>query len=226
MAVLQRVGFYDSYMARNRRGMVPLSAKLWAYPLWRSVGRWGSADTVAEDVAWWVRCYDDADLAELDRYSQFAYLAIAFAEFRTLIHYRLRSAPLALRRVLKTLYRVDPTLILGADRIGPGFFIQHGFATIVEAESIGSHCWINQQVTIGYNFGSDVVGRPTLGDRVRVHAGAIVIGPITLQDDVIVGANATVVHDVGEGQTVVGPAATVLNGRRQDGDTPNCASFT
>jgi serine O-acetyltransferase len=218
--MLQRVGFYDSYMARNRRGMVPPSAKLWVYPLWRSVRRWGSADTVADDVAWWVRCYDEAELLELDRYSQFAYLAIAFAEFRTLVHYRLRSAPLVPRRVLQALYRPDPTLILGANRIGPGLFIQHGFATIVEAESIGSHCWINQQVTIGYNFGSAVVGRPTLGDRVRVHAGAIVIGPITLHDDVIVGANATVVHDVEQGRTVVGPVATVLDRRSEDGEAP------
>jgi serine O-acetyltransferase len=212
---------YDSYMTRSRRGMVPRSARGWAYPLWWSVRQWGSADAVAEDVDWWVRCYDDAELLELDQYSQFTYLATAFAEFRTLIHYRLREAPVALRRLLQALYRPEPTLTLGADRIGPGLFIQHGFATIVEAESIGSHCWINQQVTIGYNFGSDTVGRPTLGDRVRVHAGAVVIGPITLHDDVIVGANATVVHDVGPGETVVGPVATVLNRRRDDGGAQN-----
>lgn len=203
-------------MARYRRTILPPFAKLWAYPLWRTVTRSESRDAVAEDIDWWLRCYDDPELFGLDQYSQFTYLALSFAEFRTLIHYRLRSAPFALRRLLQTLYRPEPTLTLGVDRIGPGLFIQHGFATIVEAESIGSHCWINQQVTIGYNFGSGVTGKPTLGDRVRVHAGAVVMGPITLHDGAIVGANATVVHDVGAGEVVVGPAATILNRRNKD----------
>ena len=119
------------------------------------------------------------------------------------------SAPLALRLLLRAMYRPAATLTLNADRIGPGLFIQHGVATIVTAESIGSHCWINQQVTIGHN----ATGRPTLGDRVRVGAGAVVIGPITLHDGATVGANATVIHDVGPGETVVAPLASALNPR-------------
>jgi serine O-acetyltransferase len=191
-------------------------ARAWVYPLWCSVRCSESVDAVAEDVDWWVRCINDADLLELDEYSRFAYLSENKAEFRTLVHYRLRSAPLVLRRLMQALYRPAATLELVADRIGPGLFIQHGAATIVNAESIGSHCWINQQVTIGY----DAMGRPTLGDRVRVHAGAVVIGPITLHDGAVVGANATVIHDVGPGVTVVAPLATVLNRRCKDGDAP------
>lgn len=118
----------------------------------------------------------------------------------------------------RTLDAVRPaeTLTLSADRIGPGLFIQHGVATIVTAKSIGSHCWINQQVTIGH----DATGGPTLGDRVRVGAGAVVIGPITLHDGATVGANATVIHDVGPGETVVAPLATPLTRRRGDGIAP------
>ena len=48
----------------------------------------------------------------------------------------------------------------------------------------------------------------------------MVIGPITLHDGATVGANATVIHDVAAGVTVVAPAATVLNPRREDGDAP------
>jgi serine O-acetyltransferase len=121
-----------------------------------------------------------------------------------------------LRLLLRVLYRADLTPIIEADSIGPGLFIQHGFATGISAESIGSHCWINQQVTIGF----DHKGRPTLGDDVRVGAGAIVLGPITLHDGATVGANATVIHDVGPGETVVGPLATPLNRRRRDGGAP------
>ena len=202
-------------MARDRRTMLAL-ARVWAYPLWCSVIHSESADAVVEDVDWWMRCIGDADLLKLDRYSRFAYLSGALAEFRTLVHYRLRSAPLALRLLLRAIYRPAATLTLNADRIGPGLFIQHGVATFVVAKSIGSHCWINQQVTIGHN----ARGRPTLGDGVRVAAGAVVIGPITLHDGATVGANATVMHDVGPGETVVAPLATVLNPRRGGGDAP------
>lgn len=201
-------------MARDRRTILLTLARAWAYPLWCSVIRTESADSVAEDVDWWMRCIDDAELRRLDRYSQFAWLAGALTEFRTLMHYRLRSAPLVVRLLLGVVYRPCATLTLEADRIGPGLFIQHGVGTIVSAESIGSHCWINQQVSIGY----DDRGRPTLGDRVRVGAGAIVIGPITLHDGATVGANATVIHDVEPDETVVAPLATPLKARqRRDG---------
>ena len=76
-------------------------ARVWAYPLWCSVTRSESADAVAEDVDWWVRCIGDTELLGLDRYSRFAYLSGALTEFRTLVHYRLRSAPLALRVLLR-----------------------------------------------------------------------------------------------------------------------------
>ena len=203
-------------MARNRRRRLLALARVWAYPLWCSVIHSEAADTVAEDVDWWMRCINHPDLLALDRYSRFAYLAGALTEFRTLIHYRLRCAPPVLRLLLRAVYRPAATLTLEADRVGPGLFIQHGVGTIVTAESIGSHCWINQQVTIGHN----ARGRPTLGDRVRVAAGAVVIGPITLHDGATVGANATVIRDVGPGVTVVAPPATALNPQLEDADGP------
>lgn len=202
----------------DQRMRTPLLAlaRVWAYPLWWGVGRSKAAELVFQDVDWWVRCLEDPDLLALKRYSRFAYLAGALTEFRTLVHYRLRTAPVVVRLLMRTLYRPAASLSLEADRIGPALFIQHGLATIVAAESIGSHCWINQQVTIGYT----ATGRPTLGDHVRVCAGAVVVGPITLHDGATVGVNATVMHDVGEGETVVAPLATTLQRARGD-DGPN-----
>jgi serine O-acetyltransferase len=54
------------------------------------------------------------------------------------------------------------TLFIYTKDIGPGLYIQHGFATIISAKSIGKDCWINQQVTIGYSNATDcpVVGVP------------------------------------------------------------------
>lgn len=194
-------------MTRDRRTTLLALARVWARPLWLAVGRSDAADVVAEDVDWWMRCIDEPDLSALDHYSRFAYLSGALREFRTLVHYRLQSAPWPLRMLLRKLYPPEPTLTLDVGSIGPAFFIQHGVGTIVAAESIGSHCWINQQVTIGHN----TRGRPTLGDHVRVGAGAVVIGPIILHDRATIGVNATVIHDVPAGATVVAPAATMLN---------------
>jgi len=200
----------------GRRAALLKGARVWVYPLWWTVSRSDSADAVLEDIDWWMRCIDDADLSALDEYSRFAYLVGALPEFRTLVHYRLRRTPPPLRLLLRRLYRPATTLTIDAERIGPGLFIQHGVGTIVAAESVGSHCWINQQVTIGH----DAKGKPTLRDGVRVGAGAVVIGPITLHDGATVGANATVVHDVPPGTTVVAPLATVLRRRRGDVDEP------
>jgi serine O-acetyltransferase len=201
-------------MARDRRTMLLHLARIWAYPLWRSVIRSEAADDVVEDIDFWMSCIDEPELLALDRYSRFAYLTGALTEFRTLVHYRLRSSPWPLRFLLSKLYRPSATLTLEADQIGPALFIQHGVGTIVTAQSIGSHCWVNQQVTIGYN----AKGRPTLHDGVRVGAGAVVIGPITLHDGATVGANATVIHDVPAGVTVVAPTATILHRRQEPGD--------
>ena len=203
-------------MARHRSPVLFALARVWAYPLWCSVIRSDAAEAVFEDVDWSLQCIDDPQLLALDRYTRFAYLSGALREFRTLVHFRLRQAPLPLRVVLRMLYRPEPTLTLDADSIGPGLFIQHGFATIIVAESIGSHCWINQQVTVGY----DTKGKPTLGNYVRVGAGAVVLGPVTLHDGAIVGANATVIHDVGPDETVVAPLAAPINRPRADGAAP------
>jgi len=67
------------------------------------------------------------------------------------------------------------TLFITTSDIKGGLFIQHGFATIISAASIGENCWINQQVTIGY---SDKTECPHIGNNVHIYAGAKVIGGI------------------------------------------------
>ncbi|KGN34565.1 serine acetyltransferase [Knoellia sinensis KCTC 19936] len=98
--------------------------------------------------------------------------------------------------------------------MGPGLFIQHGFATIIAAESIGANCWINQQVTIGYSSRTDC---PVIQDNVVIAAGAKVIGSVTVGHDAVIGANAVVVKDVDPDCTVVGvPARVVRRGRTRE----------
>lgn len=132
-------------------------------------------------------------------------------EYRNLFYYRTGLAG----RLLSPLCRPLPTLYITTPEIGPGLYIQHGFATIISAARIGRDCWINQQVTIGYTNRTDA---PVLGNNVRVHAGAKVIGAVHVGDGAIIGANAVVVKDVPPDTTVVGVPARIVrrNGRRVD----------
>ena len=99
------------------------------------------------------------------------------------------------------------TLYINTPEIGPRLFIQHGFATNISAKRIGSDCWINQQVTIGYTFDSEP---PVIGNGVRISAGAKVLGQIEIGDNAIIGANAAVVKSVEENMIVGGVPAKII----------------
>ena len=138
-----------------------------------------------------------------------------YPEFRTLYYYRLRRgniAGAAVGGLVALVFRGEPTLHLASSEIGPGLFIQHGFATIVAARRVGANCWINQQVTIGFDRPDD---RPVIGDGVFVHAGAKVLGNVVIGDGARIGANAVVLKDVPAGYTAVGAPARLLPPKSQ-----------
>jgi serine O-acetyltransferase len=126
-------------------------------------------------------------------------------EFRNVFYLRHQNKTKPFRWLcpeLSTLQIVSPD-------IGPGLFIQHGLSTLISAERIGANCWINQQVTIGY--GND--HRPSIGDNVRIHAGAKLIGNVKVGNNVIVGPNTVVLSDVPSDVSVLGvPARRILRG--------------
>jgi serine O-acetyltransferase len=133
-------------------------------------------------------------------------LFLAFPEFRSLFFYRIKVRNLRtvlLKRALPPM----PTLFIGTPDIGPGLFLQHAFATIISAKTIGRNCWINQQVTIGY---TDDINTPVIGDDVTIGAGALVLGGILVGDRVKIGAGAVVVKSVPPDCTVVGNPAYVV----------------
>jgi serine O-acetyltransferase len=174
------------------------SALYW--PLLAPIALSGQRELIAADVARWNEILDNRGAAAV----------LHMPEFRNLYLYRLRSGnklAWVLGRLLTCVYRPERTLHLSARSIGPGLFIQHGFATIVIAERIGRNCWINQQVTIGFK---DRSSGPVLEDEVTVHAGAKVIGAVTLGRHSTIGANAVVVKDVPAEHTAVGVPARYI----------------
>lgn len=126
-------------------------------------------------------------------------------EFRNLFIYR-NSYRKLYRYWIALWYRPMDTLFIDTPEIGGGLFIQHGFATIIAAKSIGENCWINQQVTIGHTS----KGCPVIGDNVMITCGAKVLGDITVGNNAIIGANAVVIKDVEAGAVMGGVPATKL----------------
>ena len=195
-------------MAPRRSPALLKLARILAYPLWVTAMRSESRSDILADVDWWVECLKDDQLAALDTATRFGFFTGALPEFRTLVHYRLRTgSPLPVRLLMRRLYKGQEAVIFEPDSLGPACFIQHGIATLVAAKSIGSHFYLHQQVTIGF---TSTAGAPTIGDHVTIGAGALVLGDITLGDGAFVGAGAVVLDDVGPGEVMVVPKAAVL----------------
>lgn len=132
----------------------------------------------------------------------FFYLMTFYKEFRNVFYMRIRRKSLLIRWIAPSLN----TLYIMGDRIGSGLKIQHGFATIINAESIGEKCYIYQQVTIGVSHGM----RPTIGNNVHVCSGAKVFGGITIGDNVTIGANAVVNKSLPSNCVAVGVPAKIV----------------
>ena len=162
----------------------------------------GKDDRLMKDLARWKFIHN---LTCPDREAM-ALLLWRYREFRNLVIYRNRRHPIR-RRLIGLIYPPMDTLYIDAFEIGGGLYIQHGFATMIAAKSIGENCWINQQVTIGYNGQGDA---PVIGNNVMITCGAKVLGQIHVGDHVTVGANAVVIRDVPARCVVGGVPARIL----------------
>ena len=173
-------------------------------------------DVILKDIRRWQQeaARFDPSMLKKSTFRMLNWLLVHRKEFRNLIQHRLKRDPVAAKGLLfyavtRMLWKPLDSLYLWTEEIGGGFYIQHGFSTVVTAERIGENCWVNQQVTIGYNQ----QGRPTLEDNVSVYCGAKVIGNVTMKRNSIAGANAVVVSDVPENAVVGGVPAKVLRYR-------------
>lgn len=165
---------------------------------------------IVNEMYHWKNC---DHMPESSKFDVFSSLMLFRKEYRNLLLYRLlwNDAPVR-RYIIKILFTEMESLHICTPVIGPRLYIQHGFSTIITAKEIGSDCWINQQVTIGYSFDAEP---PVIGNGVRICAGAKVIGNITVGDNVIVGANAVAVKDVAENSIVAGVPAKIIGENKE-----------
>lgn len=137
-------------------------------------------------------CYDLSYLLATNRY------------FRTLFYFRTRGL---FSNILRVFYPKHSLFTIDVHTaIGGGLQLAHPYATILNAKKIGSNVYVNHLVTLGEKNGE----KPTIGNNVALHAGAIVIGGITIGDNAIIGAGAVVVKDVPENAIAVGNPAVLL----------------
>lgn len=138
-------------------------------------------------------------------------------EFRSLIRYRLRIAQKLFnpeKNLVNELIKITgngpnvyvTNLYISCQDIGSGFYIEHGFSSIIYAKKIGKNFWVNQNVTIGTGKG----GNPSIGDEVRVGANSVIIGNINVSDNVRLGAGAVLNFEVPAGSTVVNQKCRVI----------------
>ncbi|HTU28140.1 MAG TPA: hypothetical protein VMF07_02085 [Solirubrobacteraceae bacterium] len=174
-----------------------------------------AAAEIWEDACAWERPLGPRGVSTRDgRIVWLTYLLAKHREFRTLAYYRIAQHGLgwlAAASVARLIFKGQDGLTIDCPSIGPRLFFEHGHGATVTAERIGADCWINQNVTIGYEGGSGQ--RPVIGDGVYIRTGAVVVGGIVLHDGAHVGANAVVRRDVDPGDVVAGVPARSLNAR-------------
>lgn len=122
-------------------------------------------------------------------------------EFRNLFFYRCGSIGRKLSHISLFFLKTQQLLCFGVDRsrLGGGMFIQHGYCTVITAQSIGENFWVNQNVTIAYSGN----GCPIIGNNVHIASDANIVGGISIGDNVTIGAGTTVVRDVPSDTLVV-----------------------
>ncbi|WP_186442425.1 hypothetical protein [Methylorubrum populi] len=177
----------------------------------KGVLRWlasDEGDLMLEDTKAWDRFR--GEVREDEAIEQKFAWHFAAPPFRSLFDYRTRtsSSGASLSGAIPELARATD-LYIKCKSLGPRCLIQHGHSTWIEAESVGSDFWVNQNVTIGWANG----GRPRIGNNVVVRTGAVVVGNVEIGDGVRIFANAVVGTDVPKNSNVY-PARSVIVPRR------------
>ncbi len=151
--------------------------RTWGYLLLLTHGN-DYKNHVLNECRYWCKCLNMK--GSMGKFMMWSWLLVYMKEYRNLSEYRLSTsgANKALTKIALVFLPRLSTLYLHVGKIGWNLYIQHGFSTVISAQSLGEYCWINQQVTVGYSYDDKP---PVIGNGVRITAGAKVIGDIKLE---------------------------------------------
>lgn len=140
----------------------------------------------------------------------FVSLLFIFPEFRSVFYWRLGKWARYFFWYLPG--RTNLELFTPSSRVGGGFYIGHGWGTVVNAESIGRNFIAGQCCTIGSRNGK----LPILGDNVGCWAHSVVLGDINIGDNCQIGSGSVVVKSLPSNSVVVPSKSQIikLNGER------------
>jgi len=123
-----------------------------------------------------------------------------------------RSAAKTLAAILQKLMEIVTGICLPRDaQIGGGLYLPTFGAIIVGRGSIGENCTIEQNVTLGVAGRGAERGRPTIGNRVFIGAGALIVGKITIGNDAYIFPGSVVTRAVPPRAVVMGYPARVVS---------------
>jgi len=153
------------------------------------------------------------------------FVAIAvhrFGNARMGVRSKLLRAPLSLLyrilfRWVNHAFGIDLTYTV---RLGRRVRIWHHGGMVLGARAIGDDVHIRHNTTMGVLNRKDLTGKPIIGNRVDIGAGACILGAVTVGDDAVVGPNSVVLRDVGPGLTVMGVPARQAVLRPEPGAKP------
>lgn len=144
--------------------------------------------------------------------SSFIELLITYPELRSVFYWRIN-------KLAKFLFfwmpgRTNLYLMTKSRNVDGGFYVGHGWGTVVNAAKIGRNFRVGQNVTIG----SRNCKEPVIGNDVSVWANAIVLGDIIIGDNSQIGAGAVVVKSMANDSVVVPHKSVII---RQNGVKTN-----
>ncbi len=168
---------------------------------------------VEEDLAYWKKTLR---INKGSRLKNFFWLMANLKEYRSVFYWRIGSKS----KYAEWLAPAHPTLYIQVSpkNVGKGFVIQHGHSTIVLIKSCGDNCQIWQNVTLGKKQSGDNQPIPTIGNNVKICAGAIVLGDVHIGNNSTIGAGSIVLKDVPDNCVVVGNPARII---KRNGITVN-----
>jgi serine acetyltransferase len=115
------------------------------------------------------------------------------------------------QRMVDTVWRLAFNVRISQHaKIGPGLCLIHPWSVVIGSCSIGEDCLIFHEVTLGTNANSDNLF-PTVGNNVDIYVGARILGRLTVGDRVKIGANSVVLRSIPSGTTLAPPASRMIS---------------